>query len=88
VNLNARQKARDVGYEPRRNEQAAFVKPMRHSVADNRMQARVTKQDLQAALGGRIFPLDGLDVLAKRHYFNCLLSPISDAPPLVKDATS
>jgi hypothetical protein len=63
VNFNARQQPSKVGHETSHDVQTLLVQTVRQTMEENSVQTGVTEQDFQAALGGRIFPLDGLNVL-------------------------
>ena len=67
VDFNSGQQTRNVGDEPRGYIKLAFIEPERKAVAQDGMQAWIAEQNFLAALSGRVFPIDGLDVLAKRH---------------------
>ena len=66
MNLNTRQKSGNLRNESRDQIKAFAVEPMRQPVQQNRVKARITKNDFQHALRGRIFPEDGRQLLANR----------------------
>jgi hypothetical protein len=48
------------------------VEPMSSAMKENSVQPRIAEQNLETALGGRVFPFDRADLLAQRH--KCLFS--------------
>jgi hypothetical protein len=62
VDFNASQESGDVGHHASHYVPARAVKDVCQAVEQDRVQARVTENDFQGVLRGRIFAPDGFDV--------------------------
>ena len=66
MNLNTSQKSCKLRDQPRGNKPAQSVQTMRDPMQHHCMQAGVAEKHLKCVLCGRIFALDGADVLPQR----------------------
>jgi hypothetical protein len=64
MDLNAGQKTSQLRDDAGDQVHSPAIEPVRDTVKQNSVQARVTKQDFQGILGGWIFALDGAHVVA------------------------
>ena len=62
VDLDARQKAADLRDHARHQRHPPAIQPVRQAVQQDGVEAGVAEEDLDHALGGRVFPENGVDL--------------------------
>ena len=62
MDLNAGEKARYLRNHSRQQRYIRVVEPVRETMQQDRVKSRIAKENLEDALGGRVFAKDGVDL--------------------------
>src|SRR5262249_10057132 len=81
MDLDARQKTRDLRNHTRDQRYAGVVKFVRQPVQQNRMKTWVTEEYLENTFGRRVFPEDGVDLLSNGPKHGILPAFLDDYAP-------